>query len=297
MDLRRLRSFVESARLGSFAAAADALGYTAPAVSQHVVHLENELQCELLMRGARGVELTPPGWELLGRAEQLLADVQVATLAVREAAGHVRSLRVGAFPSAAQRVVPEALALLRAEHVDLELALMHFEPPDGLAQLASGQVDAVLTHRYPGITWGLPTGVRTVLLADDPLDLMIPADHALAERREVAVDDVRDEVFISGTPEDPNRVALATLCAAAGFTPRVSFETVDYTATANLVKHGLGVAVVPRLAWPVDATGVVRVPFRQSGTRSATRQILLAQRTGRTPSLIAELRMHLMRAW
>lgn len=49
MDLLRLRSFVESARLGSFAAAADALGYTAPAVSQHIAHLENELQCELLV--------------------------------------------------------------------------------------------------------------------------------------------------------------------------------------------------------------------------------------------------------
>jgi DNA-binding transcriptional LysR family regulator len=297
VDLLRLRSFVESARLGSFAAAADALGYTAPAVSQHVAHLENELQCELLMRGARGVELTPPGRELLGRAERLLADVQVATLAVREAAGHVRSLRVGAFPSAAQRLVPEALARLRAQHTDLELSLMHFEPPDGLAQLASGQVDVVLTHRYPGVTWGLPTGVRTVLLAEDPLDLMVPADHPLATHREVDIEHVRDEVFISGTPEDPNRVALATMCAAAGFTPRVSFETIDYTATANLVTHGLGVAVVPRLAWPVDAAGVVRVPIRPHDKRGTTRQILFAQRTGRTPSLVGELRMHLMRAW
>ena len=61
MDLLRLRSFVEATRLGSFAAAAEALGYTAPAISQHVAHLEAELGCELLIRGARGVEATTPG--------------------------------------------------------------------------------------------------------------------------------------------------------------------------------------------------------------------------------------------
>jgi DNA-binding transcriptional LysR family regulator len=129
MDLLRLRSFVESARLGSFAAAAEALGYTAPAVSQHIAHLENELRCALLLRGARGVRLTTPGTVLLARAERLLAEADVAALAVRESAGQLRSLRVGTFPSAAQRLVPDALASLRADHSDLVLALMHFEPP------------------------------------------------------------------------------------------------------------------------------------------------------------------------
>src|SRR6186997_235463 len=135
MDLLRLRSFVEAARLGSFAAAADALGYTAPAVSQHIGHLENELQCELLVRGARGVQVTPPGAVLLERAERLLTQTHFAELAVRESAGQLRSLRVGTFPSAAHRLVPDALAQLRANHPDLELALRHFEPPDGLTQL------------------------------------------------------------------------------------------------------------------------------------------------------------------
>jgi len=187
MDLLRLRSFVESARLGSFAAAADALGYTAPAVSQHVAHLENELKCELLVRGARGVQLTVPGGVLLERAERLLAETHVAELAVREAAGHLRSLRVGTFPSAAQRLVPDALARLRADNPDIELALMHFEPPDGLTQLAAGEVDAVVTHRYPGVSWSSPTGVRTTTLRADPLMLMVSNHHPLASRSRIDV--------------------------------------------------------------------------------------------------------------
>jgi DNA-binding transcriptional LysR family regulator len=296
MDLLRLRSFVESAHLGSFAAAADALGYTAPAVSQHIAHLENELRCELLVRGARGVQLTPPGSVLLERAERLLAETHVAELAVREAAGHLRSLRVGTFPSAAQRLVPDALARLRADNPDLELALMHFEPPDGLTQLAAGEVDAVVTHRYPGVSWSCPTGVRTTPLPADPLMLMVSNHHPLAARTRVDVDRLRDETFISGTTADPNRVALATACAAAGFAPRVAFETVDYAATAGLVRHGFGIAVVPRLAWPADNDGLTRLSLQAQDGKPLTRQLLLALRTGRPPTLVIELSRHLRKS-
>jgi DNA-binding transcriptional LysR family regulator len=297
MDLLRLRSFVESARLGSFASAAAALGYTAPAVSQHIARLENELGCELLLRGARGVQLTTPGSVLLGRAERLLAEAHVAELAVRESAGQLRSLRVGAFPTAAQGLVPDALARLRADHLDLELALMHFEPPDGLTQLAAGEVDAVVTHRYPGVSWGCPTGARTTRLATDPLMLMVPRRHRLAARSRVDVSELRNETFISGTSFDANRVALATACASAGFSPHVAFETADYSATAGMVRHGFGIAVVPDLAWPTDTRGIARLSLRTHGGRTLARQILLAQRTGRTPALVGELSRHLAQSW
>ncbi|HEY3732285.1 MAG TPA: LysR substrate-binding domain-containing protein [Streptosporangiaceae bacterium] len=183
------------------------------------------------------VQLTTPGTVLLERAERLLAEAHVAALAVRESAGQLRSLRVGTFPSAAQRLVPDALASLRADHPDLELALMHFEPPDGLTQLPAGEVDAVVAHRYPGVSWPCPTGVRTTKLATDPL--------------------------VSGTLDDPNRVALASARAGAGFTPHVAFETADDAATASLVRHGFAIAVVPRLAWPADTHGVARLSLRR----------------------------------
>ncbi|MGO9754320.1 MAG: LysR family transcriptional regulator [Solirubrobacteraceae bacterium] len=147
--------------VGVFAAAAQALGYTAPAVSQHVALLERELGCELLVRGARGVRTTPAREVLRSRAERLLSDAHLAELAVREAAAQLRSLRVGAFPRAAQHLLPDALEWLPSVHPDLELTLLHFEPPDGLAQLAAGDVDAVLTHRYPGVSWSAPTSAST----------------------------------------------------------------------------------------------------------------------------------------
>jgi DNA-binding transcriptional LysR family regulator len=121
--------------------------------------------------------------------------------------------------------------------------------------------------------------------------------HHFDGRHLAEITQLRDEVFISGTSDDPNRVALASACAGAGFTPRVAFETADYAATASLVRHGFAIAVVPRLAWPADNRGVARLSLRGPGGGILARRILLAQRTGRTPALVAELRRHLIRSW
>ena len=78
MDPRRLLIFREVARAGSISAAARALGWTQPAVSQHLRALERSCGCTLLLRGAGGVELTEPGRVLLMRADAVAAELHMA---------------------------------------------------------------------------------------------------------------------------------------------------------------------------------------------------------------------------
>ncbi|HEY4095740.1 MAG TPA: LysR family transcriptional regulator, partial [Baekduia sp.] len=72
LDLKLLTTFREVALRRSFSDAATALGYTQPAVSQHVSRLEAALGVRLLGRGARAVCPTPAGELLLARASTLL---------------------------------------------------------------------------------------------------------------------------------------------------------------------------------------------------------------------------------
>lgn len=285
LDLLRLRSFVAAARLGSFAAAAQAHGYTAPAVSQHVAALERQLGCELLIRGPRGVHPTAAGEVLRARAEQLLSQARLTELAVREASGQLRSLRIGAFPTGAQHILPPALIAVRSAHADAELSLVHFEPPDGLVQLAAGEVDAVLTHRYPGVAASVPTGVRLQPLREDPLVLLAPSEHPLARRDRVDIGDLRDSVLISGTPGDANRIALETSCAKARFAPRVAFETTDYAVTEILVANGFGLALVPLLACAHSRPETTRITVHVDD-ESLSRQIAIAHRLAERSTLV-----------
>ena len=115
LDPRRLLTFREVARQGSFSRAAEALALSQPAVSQQVGALERELGTALLVRGRAGTLPTPAGELLLAHADALagrleLADEQMGALVDTER----RSLRVGAFPSALATILPGALAALRA---------------------------------------------------------------------------------------------------------------------------------------------------------------------------------------
>ena len=278
---------------GSFAAAAGVQGYTAPAISQHVAALERDLGCDLLIRGPRGVRTTEAGEVLRERAEQLLSQARLAELSVRQASGQIKALRVGAFPTGAQHLLPAALSVIRHVHPDAELTLLHFEPPDGLSQLLAGEVDAVLTHRYPGVADSRMTGLQVHELRDDPLVLAVPSRHPLAQRPHIEVHELADATFISGAARDANRITLDTACARAGFTPNVAFETVDYGVTQTLVGSGLGVAVMPQLAY--TATRQTRqIPLRLSGD-TLSRWIALAHRRGEHSPLVRTLVREVLR--
>lgn len=241
MQLARLRSFVLAVELGSLNAAASELSYTAPAVSQHISGLEDELGCELLIRKSSGVSPTEAGAALYTRARQILDQVEDARREVREIAGHVPRLRVGSFPTATRHILPDVLVRVRERCPGVELTLFDFEPPAGIEDVASGQLDVLVTHQYPGMPH-VAAGSFDPVLSDGLMVVGGPSD-----RTEVDIGELENEVWISGPPGLSNRVALEWAGAAADFVPEVGFETNDYDVTVMLAQRGFGVALVPQL--------------------------------------------------
>jgi DNA-binding transcriptional LysR family regulator len=246
LDAQRLMVLVEVAHAGSIAAAAQRLAFTPSAVSQQVGRLERDLGGRLLDRHARGVTLTPAGQVLLSHAETVLGDLRAAEEAVRAElrAGPAR-LAVGTFASAGQSLVPRALARFRQQHPDVALALLDLEPPDGYGLVRSGELDLLITHRYPGMPLPDPRGLARQLLARDPLRLVLPASHPLAGSPQLTMAELARQEWISGATGVPNRVCLELTARAAGFQPHIAYETRDYQVTLALIQAGLGISLVP----------------------------------------------------
>lgn len=245
MELHHLRSYVAAVELGSFNAAADELNYTGPAISQHVAALEHELGVAVLTRHARGVSPTAAGHVLLERARFLIETAAGAAHEVREAARAPTVVRVGAFSTAAQFLMPPVLTTLLTDRPELEVVLIDRDPPDGFGDVRSGRLDVMVTCWYPGNADPSGDGLVSELLLDDPLVLAVPDAHHAVDGATLA--DLADERWISGPPDAPNHVALEWAAARAGFEPDVAFETTDYAVTTTLVASGLGAALVPAL--------------------------------------------------
>nr|WP_216669248.1 LysR family transcriptional regulator [Corallococcus exiguus] len=87
VSITHLQSFVAVAEEGHVGRAALRLHITQPPLSRHILALEDELGTPLFERVPKGMRLLPTGEALLHHARRILAEVEVATLTVREAAG------------------------------------------------------------------------------------------------------------------------------------------------------------------------------------------------------------------
>jgi DNA-binding transcriptional LysR family regulator len=286
LDLKLLTTFREVALRRSFSDAATALGYTQPAVSQHVARLETAVGVKLLERDARGVKPTSAGELLLLRAATLLDAARRAEDDVRAAGGLGRAtVTVGTFPTAAAGLMPGATRDLRARRPDVRIDIRVLEPEPALDELLARRLDMALLIDSELQPAGVRNGVEHVFLCDDPLMLALPAEHPLASRSSVGLEELAEEPWlmpdVGGTCEDSNIVLRA--CHDAGFEPDVRLTVDDYNALQGMAAAGVGVALIPTLVAANLRSDVAIRPLRG---RPPARRISAAVRVGDKDALV-----------
>jgi DNA-binding transcriptional LysR family regulator len=249
LDVTRLRVIDALARLGSVTAAAKELHYTQPTVSHHLARLEAETGAQLLQRSGRRIRLTPAGQLLAARAAEIIGRIDAADA---ELSAHVGlsagRLRLASFSSVIGSLIPRAVATLTARHPGLQIDLTDTQPPEALGLLRTGRLDVAIIFRYDD-TETEPDDVRLHHLLDDPL-------YLLSTRPERTLATLRDATWIAGCVRC--RRHLLSMCADAGFEPRIGYTSENMVVMQALVAAGLGVTTSPGLALRAHhAEGVV----------------------------------------
>jgi DNA-binding transcriptional LysR family regulator len=268
LDVRRLRILREVAAQGSFSAAAETLAFTQPAISRQIATLEAEAGTRLVDRTARGVRLTPAGELLVEHAEAILgrlaaAESQLEALAEVDAG----RLRLGTFPTASATLTPLAIAAFAQEYPGVDLRLFEGRSPEMLPLVAAGDLDLAVV---PDTDPDPPADVELEFLMDDPFYLALAREHPLADAGELRMEDLREETWIEG------RLCMEGLrnaANAAGFEPRVAFDSSEWLGKQGLVAAGVGVALIPGLG-----LGAVRddIVLRELGPGGPSRRVLIA---------------------
>jgi DNA-binding transcriptional LysR family regulator len=275
LDVRRLHMLRELAARGTIAATAQALGYTPPAISQHLAALERQVGVALLERQGRRVALTPAARLLVDRTERVLAELEAAEAELAD--GEVRgTVRLTAFPTAAATIVPRAMARFAAEHPAAEVTLAELEPEDALPALKVGDADVAVVHSYDFSPRSPDQSVELTLLLEDDIHVAIPANHPAAADV-VELEALANDRWIAGYLDTACHRVVVTSCRAAGFEPRVVARSNDFRVVLALVAAGQGVALVPRLAVDEVPAGV---RLTRADGPPLRRRVLAAVRTG-----------------
>jgi DNA-binding transcriptional LysR family regulator len=255
LDVRRLRVLHAVSAYGSVTAAAAALGYSAPAVSQQLAALEREVGMRLTERAGRGVELTPAAHILVGHTDALLArlDAAEADLAALrdQIAGRVA---LAAFPSAAASLVPAAWAALADSAPQVRLDLTEMEPEESLPAVLRNETDVAVAHEYDLLPRPLDPLFERRDLLDDPVVLAIPPDYPAGSALSpagvgpVPLATLAGQPFLAPRQGTSCAEMIQRACARAGFVPRVVARASDFEVLLSLVAAGAGVTLVPGLA-------------------------------------------------
>ncbi|MFK4087780.1 LysR family transcriptional regulator [Kribbella sp. NPDC020789] len=249
MDPHLLRTFVTVAELGSFSAAADQLGYTQSAVSQHIAALESDLGTPLLHR--RPVSPTPAGERLLEHAGAILLRLAAARADVNRAVGDPPgTLTIAASPlAAAGGRLATALTAVRRSPPGTVVTLTvcgRAEVAHGVAagEYHLGLIDGIAAPTDPLLLVDAGS-LRTSAVTHDSLVVALANDHPLAARRRIALLDLVDARWIDAPDVAAPLAALRAATDSDGFRPALTYTGTDITALTDLVAAGHGLAILP----------------------------------------------------
>ncbi|MBS9372287.1 LysR family transcriptional regulator [Rhodococcus sp. B50] len=260
MEIRWLQAFVAVAEELHFGRAAQRLQMAQSPLSQTVRKLEKDLEVTLFERNTRSVALTAGGHAFLPHAYHILESVETARQAARASSGGVYGhIKIGFTGVLNHLSLPPLTRALRQRYPDIELTLVgRIMTRDAVAQLESGALDLAFV--------GLPvqsSAVATRLIRREPFGVVLPVDHALADREEIELRELADEGFVT-TPlsagSSLQEVAMKA-CVDAGFRPRVVQEITDPYMILLLVSTGVGIALMTSGIAPIAPPGTMFVPL------------------------------------
>ncbi len=259
MELRQLEHFVAVAEDESFTRAARRLGYVQSALSVSIQSLERELSVRLFDRTTHRVLLTDAGRALLPSARATIASAEGFRDEAAAVNGVMRGhLRIGLMQSFTALNVPRLLGRFHREHPTVELTV---RPAIGgaaamLSAVATGELDLAFVAVAES-----PSDLRVLPLVTEPLLLTTRESDARRSGRTVKLEQLSDATFVDFPVGWGIRTVVDRAFARLGIERPVGIEIADVPTFIQLIREGLGVALLPDSLLVGDPRGLDTQPI------------------------------------
>jgi DNA-binding transcriptional LysR family regulator len=282
ITLRQLQVFDSVARLASYTRAAEELHLTQPAVSMQVRQLEENLGVELFEQVGRRAQLTQAGEEVLRYGRGITSQLDE----LQQVLGAIKGLRGGRLrvsaATTANYFIAHLLAVFSRRYPGIEIRLDVTNRESLLRQLSENTVDMVVMGRPP-----TELDVEAGAFMENPLVVVAPPTHPLAEEHDIPLEWLQDEVFLVREPGSGTRIAMERFFAEHGMHVRTGMEVGSNEAIKQSVQAGLGLGLLSRytLALELSLGRLVELDVHDF---PILRQWHLVHRRGKRLSPVAE---------
>jgi len=248
LEIRQLNYFVAVAEELHFSRAALRVHVAQPALSAQIQSLEREIGVQLLIRNSKGAALTRAGETFYERAVRLLSDIDLSKEITRSVAGKtVTRIRIGTIYPATVGVLPAFLARIARKFPNIQLQVSSGSTDDIIRSLESGQLNIGFIRPVENIG-----SLRFFSLAHERYLLAMEKGNPLACRKEIGVEDLRDQRIISFSRQNLSYTEryFSELFAEYDLIRNIAYSCDDTFSLVSLVSAGLGVGFAPE--WTAD---------------------------------------------
>jgi DNA-binding transcriptional LysR family regulator len=249
MTLYQLQVFLAVVKTGSFTKAGELLHASQSGVSHTIADLEKELGVLLFTRNRNGVKLTETGKQILMHASEIDNQMEQIFHTAAAAKGvQSGTLRIGAFPSFSNKVIPAIFQAFRNHYPGIELLLLEGSYAEIEAWIKAGAVDL-------GFVPNPCEGLDMMVLVSDPLVAVLPATHPLSMENVISIEQLEDEPFLllkSGC-----ETLVINAFQKKTLSLNTQFEVLENSTIISMVEAGLGVTIVPSMILPANLVNIV----------------------------------------
>jgi LysR family hydrogen peroxide-inducible transcriptional activator len=278
MTLTELKYIVAVARERHFGRAAEACFVSQPTLSVAIKKLEEELDVKLFERGASEVSVTPLGEQIVRQAQQVIEQAAaIKDIAKRGKDPVSGPLRLGIIYTIGPYLLPDLVRSAIERVPQMPLMLQENFTAKLLEMLRTGELDcAIMAEPFPD------TGLAIAPLYDEPFLAAVPTGHALARRKTLSAEELKQEtMLLLGTGHCFRDHVLEVCPEYARFASdaegiRKSFEGSSLETIKYMVASGMGVTVVPQLSVPRGVQPHIR--YIKFSAPVPTRRVVLAWR-------------------
>src|ERR1043165_1437997 len=260
LKLKDLRYLVAVADTRHFGRAAERSFVSQPTLSAQLKKLEEYLGVQLIERVPKRVQLTEAGREIVERARRILdASDEIVELAKGHRDPLAGRLKLALLPTIGPYLLPNVAARLRKQLPRLELMLYVYQTDPMLEKLHSGEIDVgILALPVP------MDGLDSYELYKEPFTVALPANHKLASRQAIKLEDLNHETLLLLEDGHCLRDQALDICASTGVHEKQDFRATSLETLRQMVAAGVGITLLPELAGRGaygNARGVAIKPF------------------------------------
>ncbi len=241
-DLTSLDLFITVAQERNLTRAAGIKHLAVSAVSKRISELEAQIGSPLLIRNARGVELTPAGQSLLFYARQLKQTMAQLDNELSEFAAGVKGhIRIHAITSALSQFLPQDVAGFAERYPQIKFDIEERVGSAVIRAVADGRADlGIIASHTPA------QGLETLPYRHDELTLVVPGNHPLASLKSVQFNELIEHEFVGPHLDSSLHALLTREADKLGQSLKLRIRISSFDCMCRMVSNGLGLAVLPR---------------------------------------------------